>query len=276
MTKIKPLSESHFVFATVINNEFKRRQKKNPRYSLRSFARDSGFDASTISKWLRNEREMASIDFVLLVGRLQVEEAIFLKALAQVEHQTSVSKRAKAGVTRFLSRAEFKEVGHFYISIILHVIALCRPKYDIQELMELIRMDRESIRTGLEALLKVGMVRVRPDGYLERTQNFIAMPSFSEKDELFMRNRIQALNWMLEDQEKAFSNPGNAPKGVTSAMLFTGRYPLNTVSNKKTISLTQLDAMKRIQKRLSTNQSKNSKKAVYAWSLSILPVWVEK
>jgi transcriptional regulator with XRE-family HTH domain len=41
-----------------LEREYGRRQGRNPRYSLRAFARDLGCDHSTLSQWMRRTRPM--------------------------------------------------------------------------------------------------------------------------------------------------------------------------------------------------------------------------
>ncbi len=42
-----------------LNRELTRRQHRNPRYSLRAFARDLNCDHATLSQWLRNIRPIS-------------------------------------------------------------------------------------------------------------------------------------------------------------------------------------------------------------------------
>jgi len=43
-------------FDAYLNHEFARRQARNARYSLRSFARDLECDHATLSQWMRGKR----------------------------------------------------------------------------------------------------------------------------------------------------------------------------------------------------------------------------
>jgi transcriptional regulator with XRE-family HTH domain len=42
-----------------LNREYERRRDRNPRYSLRAFARDLGCDHATVSQWMRRVRPMS-------------------------------------------------------------------------------------------------------------------------------------------------------------------------------------------------------------------------
>jgi len=62
-----PKKKNQAAFSLFIREEFLRRCKNNPSYSLRSFARQLKVDASLLSKILRGNRQ-ASAQFIQLVG----------------------------------------------------------------------------------------------------------------------------------------------------------------------------------------------------------------
>jgi transcriptional regulator with XRE-family HTH domain len=45
---------------TFLKREFARRKARNRSYSMRAFARDLGFDHSTVSQWMRGERPVTA------------------------------------------------------------------------------------------------------------------------------------------------------------------------------------------------------------------------
>lgn len=269
MAKKPSVRENNQLYLDVLSGELKRRQSKNSKYSLRSFARDSGVDASTLSKWLKNEREMSEIDFILVAGRLHLKEDLLVTTLK------SAQTPKQSASLRILTRKEFEEVGNIQASILILIVYLCHPKLDYKELSKLSRLTEDEVRNYMEPLLRIGMVRVRPDGTLEKSTLGFSLPTFNEKETLFAKNRTEFLRWILTDQESILKNPNQMPKGFSSLFTFPGRYPLNTVSNKKTISSAQSEAIDRVQKRLATKAGKKSKKAVYGWNLNIFPLWVE-
>jgi hypothetical protein len=54
-------------FSGLLKAELQRRQTRNPRYSLRAFARDLGTDHATLSQFLRGRRA-ASVRRIRLIG----------------------------------------------------------------------------------------------------------------------------------------------------------------------------------------------------------------
>jgi len=56
---------------TILANEFSRRQRKNPRYSLRAFARSFCLEHSTLSQLLRGKRAMTWKSIGHIAGRMR-------------------------------------------------------------------------------------------------------------------------------------------------------------------------------------------------------------
>ena len=58
-----------------LNRELARRQQRNPRYSLRAFARDLDCDHATLSQWLRGTRPMSHEAEEHVFARLDLQPA---------------------------------------------------------------------------------------------------------------------------------------------------------------------------------------------------------
>jgi transcriptional regulator with XRE-family HTH domain len=67
----------------VLNSEFRRRSERNPRYSLRAFARDLGSDHSTLSQILRGRRSLSPRMVRQFGSRLRLTPATVIEASAQ-------------------------------------------------------------------------------------------------------------------------------------------------------------------------------------------------
>lgn len=66
---LTPKLNKRTMFRLIVREEFLRRCKNNPSYSLRSFARQIGVDASLLSKVIRGQRQ-PSIELIKCVGPL--------------------------------------------------------------------------------------------------------------------------------------------------------------------------------------------------------------
>ncbi len=76
-------------FRAVLRAEFERRQSANPRYSLRSFARDLSLDHSTLSQILRGRRRLTGRTVRALGRRLRLSTAEVAE-LCALENESAV------------------------------------------------------------------------------------------------------------------------------------------------------------------------------------------
>lgn len=76
-------------FCAVLQTEFRRRRSANPRYSLRSFARDLSIDHSTLSQILRGRRRL-TVRSVRALGRRLRLAAPAIAELCALENESAV------------------------------------------------------------------------------------------------------------------------------------------------------------------------------------------
>jgi transcriptional regulator with XRE-family HTH domain len=70
-------------FRTALKSEFRRRTERNPRYSLRAFARDLGSDHATLSQILRGRRSLSPRMVRHLGPHLRLDPTVIADASAQ-------------------------------------------------------------------------------------------------------------------------------------------------------------------------------------------------
>ena len=68
-------------FEAFLQHKFERRRARNPRYSLRAFARDLDCDHATLSQWLRGVRPMTEASVERIAERLKLD--LTAKALSR-------------------------------------------------------------------------------------------------------------------------------------------------------------------------------------------------
>lgn len=69
-------------FREIVAAELERRQRRNPRYSLRGFARLLGINHATVSRLLRSTRPVPSRTIVALGPRLGLSPALIAEIVA--------------------------------------------------------------------------------------------------------------------------------------------------------------------------------------------------
>ena len=58
----------------MLENELKQRQLRNPKYSIRAFARDIDFDSAAVSRVLRNELALTIKSASKIAAKLNITE----------------------------------------------------------------------------------------------------------------------------------------------------------------------------------------------------------
>lgn len=90
-------------FRQALQTEFERRRQRNPRYSLRAFARYLGTDHSTLSQILRSKRNLSPRMLRRFGERLRTEAGIVDDACVE-QHAERILQLAKAPSFRTHSR----------------------------------------------------------------------------------------------------------------------------------------------------------------------------
>ncbi|MBX2987531.1 MAG: hypothetical protein KF802_06510 [Bdellovibrionaceae bacterium] len=90
--------EMGITYRQILEIEFQRRVKKNPRYSLRAYARDLGLSASKMSEIMRGLRGMSGRAALRIAERIALppEESRRFVLMVEVAHARSASAREKA------------------------------------------------------------------------------------------------------------------------------------------------------------------------------------
>lgn len=189
------MSEANLV--ECLNEEFRRRQQNNRRYSLRAYARDLEIDASYLSKILNGSRAIP----------LNLVEP--LSRAMRLSDDQIVSLEESYFATRY---APIKNDEFLLIADWLHIALLCFSRIrtpnggtgDFAErAAQALRSTPEEIRPCLERLLRMGLLRETADGTYEASEERLTAinPSSSEA-----RLRLQG-ELLLKSKESLRRDP---------------------------------------------------------------------
>jgi transcriptional regulator with XRE-family HTH domain len=87
----------------LLEDELRRRQSRNPRYSLRAFARDLDVHHSTLSRVMRGRQQVSQRTLVTIAARLRIPDLDIL-ASASAEAEANVLASVKRDGFRAESR----------------------------------------------------------------------------------------------------------------------------------------------------------------------------
>ena len=85
-------------FRETLRQEFERRQRSNPRYSLRAFARFLGTDHSTLSQILRGRRSLSPRLVRLFGKRLKLSSSLILESCVEQDSQAVLRLARSSGL----------------------------------------------------------------------------------------------------------------------------------------------------------------------------------
>jgi hypothetical protein len=108
-----------------LQREFKRRQSRNPRYSLRAFARHLDCDHSTLSQWIRGVRPISGESVDHVCHRLGISGMDRRRICELTDADLLVLETARSGASR-TSPALADELGMTVDEVNLSLTRLMR------------------------------------------------------------------------------------------------------------------------------------------------------
>ena len=172
-----------------LEREFQLRQRRNPGYSLRAFARDLDMQPSKLSEVIRGLRGISKTMAAKLAVRLKMAEQDAQAFVALVDvHQTKSSRTselAKAKIQSLESLAQFEEINlerfkvisdwhHFAI---LELTETRRFQSDTKWIAKRLGLSVAQTQTAVTRLLDFGLLEKAEDGTLRQTKKNLATPS---------------------------------------------------------------------------------------------------
>lgn len=172
-SSLHEMTQFHDDYRKYLMGLFNERKDRNPRYSLRAFARDIGVASSRLSEILRGKVGL-SAQRALQIGErigLANEELEHFISLVELEHARSdVEKKvASAKVAKRLDRLEelkedeFNLIADWYHFPMLEYFKLPNAKADIEHVAATFGLTAQVAQEALERLIRLG--------YLGRSEN---------------------------------------------------------------------------------------------------------
>lgn len=146
--------------AQVLSREFERRQKRNPQYSLRSFARDMSVPPSSLSLILTNQRSVSRTMMARIVSGAGPQSTL-AQSFLKFSKDTQGSKAIEA--KRFLPADEFAVIADWQHYAILNLIGTADFRFDYDWIAERLGLSPALVILSVERLLKMGLAVVSDD-----------------------------------------------------------------------------------------------------------------
>jgi uncharacterized protein (TIGR02147 family) len=168
-----------------LNHFFDQRKERNPRYSLRSFARDLHLAPGTLSLLLNGKRPLTLEKALEVADHLRLEGEERAKFLEKVEKEQIERRTASiAGLKRIQEKYNFqriqgdqlKLIKNWYHLGILNIVKLPNFKNDPQWMAKILGVSESKIRTGLSRLKRLGLLEEK-EGNLTRSDRPLETPT---------------------------------------------------------------------------------------------------
>ncbi|MDG0818042.1 TIGR02147 family protein [Bdellovibrio svalbardensis] len=168
-------------YRNFIISELERRQKKNPAYSLRAFARDLGIPCSRLSEIINRKMGLSQARAANLAEKLSLsptEKEYFLD-LALSEHARSpvvkemATNRIKAreSITTQMGEDEFSIVSDWYHLAIIEYFQLPSSVHTIEAVAKHFGLKTDEVEKAIERLEKVQMLLKKEDRWEIPSEN---------------------------------------------------------------------------------------------------------
>jgi uncharacterized protein (TIGR02147 family) len=145
---------------SILRERFRAATRRNPRFSLRSFAKQLGIDHSTLSQVLRRKRRLSPSDLQAVGKRMGLgEEAI--QAYAQTCGKKSQRKQTPEDVHSFhLDLDNFQLLSVWYHYAILELIQVQGFKTDSRWIANTLGIAVEDVNIALQRLMRLGLLEM--------------------------------------------------------------------------------------------------------------------
>lgn len=152
-------------YRVLLTEELTRRQNRNPKYSLRSFAKALGVSATTLSEAINGKRSLRRDSAQKIADRLAIspqERSRFILSAMGVEGDensfSATSRQSKADAYRPFEVDQFKAISDWYHLAILSLAKLKRNKSEPAWVAEHLGITKSEAEEAMDRLFRLGMI----------------------------------------------------------------------------------------------------------------------
>lgn len=152
-------------YREIITTEFQRRQERNPRYSLRSFASFLGMSPAHLSQVISGKRSLSFKSAESIASRLSLEPTQRQRLLGTM---SPVQKRLTDSHSfRRLREQEFAAIANWQDYAVLGLANLSSNKADARWISEKLGITVSQARTTLNRLAELGIIKVEAGTFFQ-------------------------------------------------------------------------------------------------------------
>ena len=202
-------------FRRVLQEELALRCARNPRYSLRAFARYLDLDHSTLSQLLRGRRRFTARTIERMGKRLSLAPEMITQF---VELERTPPEPWTSRELRQLSRDAAASLAEWHHHAILELTRLTSFKPDVRWISRVLDVPVDDVNVAITRLARLGLLDMRsPTMWVDAVGNAEArLDSFSARAAEALANRARALAGTVGSQPAHYSTTTVAVTKKTS------------------------------------------------------------
>ncbi len=230
------MSSSIRTSADFIREAFETKLTKNPSYSIRAFARDTGISAGTLSRIFRKKSKISRSKIPALSKKLKLnrDQENTLRALVEFETARTELGRKKARLKLinadgpFLgqNRDRYRLIADWHHLAILELIEL--PDFDPtpSRIAETLGISSELAASALERMHRLGLLSVE-SGRLKKTHADLVIPDGTSVEAIRSMHR-----GLLEKASQAIDGQETSERSVSSTFMKFKKSDLSKVQER--------------------------------------------
>ncbi len=211
---IAPFMELQSYYLTKIKQDLSQKQKVNPHYSLRAFARDLGVHPSTMSQILKGNRPLPLKDSSRVVEKLNLgpkERTLFMESLLKSKVRLDNIKIDEVDNRFMLDESHYKIIAEWEHYAVLDLFELKSFEPTLTEIAQRLGITENRADVVVNNLLVSGLLKVNADGSFMkvhedvRTTEDIKSQALKDSHKETMRMGIDKLD-QIEVELRDFSS----------------------------------------------------------------------
>jgi len=191
----------------LLKKELKKRQDKNPRYSLRSFARDLKISPSMISRFLAGEREPSPETLGQILDCLDLDPSLKKQIVDSLVSQQDFKIPQDADYVE-LNAGQLAKLNHWLFFALLELLRSPRRKFSISKIAKALSQPEKLIEEKVEILLEMGLLKKTQSGFKSMESKQTAKTTRSVLDQIHAGYLDQAKLSMSSSKEEQRSISG--------------------------------------------------------------------
>ncbi len=249
-------------FRLLLQSELVQRCQRNPKYSLRAFARALGISASALSDMLNGKRTITSAS----IEKLGLAMGMALSEIEQFQSSQKLerAKQSLAQISRSfqqISVDQFSLIADWYHYAILELMKVKGFKQDPRWIAKKLNVSHVEVKAAIERLVRLGLIKINEENEWLDTSGGFSTSIVDSKFTDAASRRLQ--KQILEMSIKALEALSPAVRSHTSMTMAINSKDLDKANEK-------IKTFRREMSELLENSKSNDD--VYQLSISFYPL----